>query len=105
MHEHIKDVCRRFARADWHAVAPELFFRFGDPQTYPTTPQILSDLVPKVTDAQVMSDLDATLAFANTNGGDAANAGITGFCWAAGSCGCMPRTTRGSGPASPGTAG
>jgi carboxymethylenebutenolidase len=81
VHEHIKDVCRRFARAGWHAVAPELFFRFGDPQSYPTTPQILSDLVPKVTDAQVMSDLDATLAFANTNGGDAANAGITGFCW------------------------
>ncbi|MFN9776034.1 MAG: dienelactone hydrolase family protein [Burkholderiales bacterium] len=81
VHEHIKDICRRFARAGWHAVAPELFFRFGDPQTYPTTPQILSDLVPKVTDAQVMSDLDATLAFANTNGGDAANAGITGFCW------------------------
>nr|HMS81592.1 dienelactone hydrolase family protein [Burkholderiaceae bacterium] len=81
VHEHIKDICRRFARLGWHAVAPELYFRFGDPQTFPTVPQILSDLVPKVTDAQVMSDIDATVAFANTNGGDASRVGVTGFCW------------------------
>lgn len=81
VHEHIKDVCRRFARAGYHAVAPELYFRFGDPQAYPTVPQILSDLVPKVTDAQVMADLDATAAFAHTNGGNRDTMGITGFCW------------------------
>ncbi|MFM1988152.1 MAG: hypothetical protein RJA99_1109 [Pseudomonadota bacterium] len=81
VHEHIKDVCRRFARAGWHAVAPELFFRAGDPQTYPSIPLIQSDLLPKITDAQVMSDLDATVAFANTNGGDRDALGITGFCW------------------------
>lgn len=81
VHEHIKDICRRFARAGWHAVAPELYFRFGDPQTYPTVGQITGELVPKITDAQVMSDLDATVAFANTNGGDRDRLGITGFCW------------------------
>jgi carboxymethylenebutenolidase len=81
IHEHIRDVCRRFAQAGWHAVAPDLFFRVGDPTTYPTAAQILSDLVPKITDAQVMADLDSTVAYANTNGGDARNVGVTGFCW------------------------
>ena len=81
VHEHIKDVCRRFAAAGWHAVAPELYFRFGDPQAYPTVAQITGELVPKVTDAQVMSDLDATVAFAHTNGGNKDRLGITGFCW------------------------
>ena len=80
-HEHIRDVCRRFARAGWLAIAPELYFRFGDPQTYPTVAQIQSDLVPKVTDAQVMADLDATVAYADVNGGDRRSVGITGFCW------------------------
>jgi carboxymethylenebutenolidase len=81
VHEHIKDVCRRFARAGWHAVAPELYFRFGDPQAYATVGQITGELVPRITDAQVMADLDATVAFANTNGGDREKLGITGFCW------------------------
>ena len=81
LHEHIMDVCRRFAQAGWHAVAPDLFFRVGDARTYPTAAQILSDIVPRITDAQVMADLDATAAYADTNGGDARNLGITGFCW------------------------
>lgn len=81
VHEYIKDICRRFASAGWHAVAPELYFRFGDPQTYPSVGQILGELVPKVTDAQVLSDLDATVAFAHTNGGHRGRLGITGFCW------------------------
>jgi carboxymethylenebutenolidase len=81
VHEHIKDVCRRFARAGWLAIAPELYFRFGDPQQYPTVAQITGELVPKVTDAQVMSDIDATVAYAHVNGGDRDRLGITGFCW------------------------
>jgi carboxymethylenebutenolidase len=81
VHEYIEDVCRRFARNGWMAIAPELYARFGDPQTFPTTAQILSDLLPKVTDAQVMADLDATADYAHTNGGDRDRLGITGFCW------------------------
>jgi carboxymethylenebutenolidase len=70
VHEHIKDVCRRFAREGWLAIAPELYFRFGDPQAFPSIAQIQSDLVPKVTDAQVMADIDSTVAYAHVNGGD-----------------------------------
>jgi carboxymethylenebutenolidase len=81
LHEHIHDVVRRFARAGYLAIAPDLFFRFGDAKTWPSAAQILSDLVPKVTDAQVMSDLDATVAYAHVNGGDRGRLGITGFCW------------------------
>lgn len=81
LHEHIHDVARRFARAGYLAIAPDLFFRFGDAKTWPSAAQILSDLVPKVTDAQVMADLDATAAYAHVNGGNRDRLGITGFCW------------------------
>jgi carboxymethylenebutenolidase len=81
VHEHIKDVCRRFAREGWYAIAPELFFRHGDPQKYPSTAQIVQGLVPKVTDAQVMADLDATMQYAHVNGGNRNRLGVTGFCW------------------------
>jgi carboxymethylenebutenolidase len=81
VHEHIRDLCRRFAREGWHAMAPELFFRQGDPSKYPSMAQISQSLVPSVPDAQVMADLDAAADYAHTNGGDRSRLGITGFCW------------------------
>lgn len=81
VHEHIRDVCRRFAREGWYAVAPELFFREGDPARLESAAQILQTIVPRVADAQVMADLDATLDHAQANGGDRTRTGITGFCW------------------------
>lgn len=81
VHEHIKDVCRRLAKLGYQAIAPELYARQGDPRQYATIPEILSKLVSRVPDAQVMSDLDACAAWAKSNGGDAARLGITGFCW------------------------
>ena len=81
VHEYVKDTCRRLAREGWMAIAPELYFRHGDPQAYPSVAQILSDLVPKVGDAQVMADIDATVDYAHVNGGDRERLGITGFCW------------------------
>lgn len=81
VHEHIRDICRRFAREGWFAVAPELFFRAGDPSKAEAAAQILQTIVPKVIDAQVMTDLDASLEFARANGADRARVGITGFCW------------------------
>jgi len=81
VHEHIRDVCRRFAREGYFAIAPELYFRHGDPATYASAAQIVQQLVPKVADAQVMSDLDATMEYAHVNGGDRGQLGITGFCW------------------------
>jgi len=81
VHEHIKDVCRRFAKAGFLAVAPELFARQGDPSRYTDIPTLVRELVSKVPDAQVMSDLDATAAWAAANGGDGGRLGVTGFCW------------------------
>jgi carboxymethylenebutenolidase len=82
VHEHIKDVCRRFAKAGYLAVAPELFARQGDVSKITNIQEIISKVVSKVPDSQVMSDLDATVAWAKKSGkGDTAKLGITGFCW------------------------
>ncbi len=81
VHEHIKDVCRRFAKQGYLAIAPELYARQGDPTKYTDIPKLVSELVSKVPDAQVMADLDATAAWAVKNGGDANELAITGFCW------------------------
>ncbi|MDP3420309.1 MAG: dienelactone hydrolase family protein, partial [Thiobacillus sp.] len=81
VHEYIKDTCRRLARLGYQAIAPELYARQGDPRQYSEIPEILSKVVSKVPDSQVMSDLDATVAWAQANGGDTQRLGITGFCW------------------------
>jgi carboxymethylenebutenolidase len=82
VHEHIKDVCRRFAKAGYYAIAPELFQRQGDVKTMTDIPAIIANVVSKVPDTQVMSDLDAATAFAKASGrADVAKLGVTGFCW------------------------
>jgi carboxymethylenebutenolidase len=82
VHQHIADVCRRFAKAGWYALAPELYFRQGDPRNAPDTQTILREIVSKVPDAQVMGDLDSCVAFIKAeNKGDTGKLGITGFCW------------------------
>lgn len=81
VHEYIKDTCRRLAKLGYQAIAPELYARQGDPRQYSEIPEILSKVVSKVPDSQVMADLDATVAWAQANGGDTGRLGITGFCW------------------------
>ena len=81
VHEHIRDVCRRLAKQGYLAVAPELYARQGDPMKYPAIPDLIKNVVSKVPDAQVTSDLDATVAWAATNSGNAHKVGATGFCW------------------------
>ena len=81
VHEHIKDVCRRFAKAGYLAIAPEMYFRQGDVSRLKDNKEIFEKVVNFVPDAQVMSDLDAAAAWAAKNGGDAKRIGITGFCW------------------------
>ncbi len=82
VHEHIKDVCRRFAKAGFYAIAPELFARQGDVSKIADFKEIMSKVVSKVPDAQVMSDLDASVAFAKKDPhADASKLSITGFCW------------------------
>jgi carboxymethylenebutenolidase len=80
VHEHIKDVCRRFAKLGYLAIAPELYARQGDVSNLSNFQDILK-IVSKVPDSQVMSDLDAATAWAGKNHGDTARLGITGFCW------------------------
>jgi carboxymethylenebutenolidase len=82
VHEHIRDICRRFAKLGHLAVAPELFAHQGDVSKMSDINDILSKVVSKVPDAQVMSDLDATVAWADRSSkGNIAKLGITGFCW------------------------
>jgi carboxymethylenebutenolidase len=81
VHEHIKDICRRLAKLGYQAIAPELYARQGDPRQYSVIQEILAKIVAKVPDSQVMNDLDACVAWANNNSGNAARLGITGFCW------------------------
>ncbi|MCA1591636.1 MAG: dienelactone hydrolase family protein [Acidobacteria bacterium] len=82
VHEHIKDICRRFAKRGYMAIAPELYARQGDVSQIKDMSKIISDVVSKVPDAQVMSDLDAAVAYAKSSGkADTKRLGITGFCW------------------------
>ena len=81
VHEHIADVARRLAQQGYFAVAPELFVRQGDAGAYGEIAKLLSEVVNKVPDAQVMADLDATAAWAKGQGANASRLGITGFCW------------------------
>ena len=82
VHEHIKDVCRRFAKEGCCAVAPELYARQGDVSKLTDYREIFAQVVSKVPDAQVMADLDAAAAWAaKSSRGDAARVGVTGFCW------------------------
>ncbi|MFL6620487.1 MAG: dienelactone hydrolase family protein, partial [Povalibacter sp.] len=81
VHEHIKDVCRRFAKLGYFAIAPELYVRQGDVSKLESFDDILK-IVQQVPDAQVMSDLDAAVEYAKKSGkGDVAKMGVTGFCW------------------------
>ena len=82
VHEHIKDICRRLAKLGYLAVAPELYARQGDVSKIQDFHEIVSKVVSKVPDAQVMSDLDATVAWVKDQGkGNTAKLGITGYCW------------------------
>ena len=81
VHEYIADVCRRLARAGYLALAPDLFARQGDPMEYGELAKLMSELIAKVPDAQVMADLDGAVQWAGANGGDVAKVAITGFCW------------------------
>lgn len=81
VHEYIADVARRFAKQGYLAIAPELFVRQGDAQSFGEISKLMAEVISKVPDAQVMADLDAAVGWARGEGGDTARLGITGFCW------------------------
>jgi carboxymethylenebutenolidase len=82
VHEHIRDMCRRFAKLGYFAVAPELYSRQGDVSKMTNVQEIVDNVVKKVPDAQVMGDLDSAVAYAKASGkADVSRLGVTGFCW------------------------
>ena len=81
VHEHIADVARRFAKLGYLAIAPELFERHGEAQSYGEIAKLMAEVVNKASDAQVAGDLDACVAWAKNNGGDTSKLGVSGFCW------------------------
>jgi len=81
VHDYIKDICRRLAKAGYLAVAPELYARLADLSKMTDAQQIVRDVISKAPDATMLSDLDATVAWARAEGrGDTARLGVTGFC-------------------------
>jgi carboxymethylenebutenolidase len=79
VHEHIKDMCRRFAKLGYLAIAPELYSRLGNVVAMTDIKEVMAT-VNKAPDATVMSDLDSTVAWAGKNRGNLNHLGITGFC-------------------------
>ena len=81
VHEHIKDLCRRLAKLGYFAVSAELYARQGDVHNLADIKALMA-IVQQVPDAQVMSDLDACVAYARASGkADVGKLAITGFCW------------------------
>jgi carboxymethylenebutenolidase len=81
VHEYIADTCRRFAKAGYLAIAPDLFARQGDASKYSDVSKLIAEVVSKVPDEQVMADLDGAVQWAAENGGNTKRLGVTGFCW------------------------
>src|SRR4030081_662185 len=80
LHEYIKDVTRRLAKLGAFAVAPDYYFRKGGDLTKITDMQQLLPIVNSKPDAELLSDLDSTVAWAKSQGGDTGRLGIIGFC-------------------------
>jgi carboxymethylenebutenolidase len=79
LHEYIRDVTRRLAKLGAFAVAPDYYFRKGDLTKVTAVPELLP-IVNAKPDAELFSDLDATVAWAKSQGGNTARLGIIGFC-------------------------
>ncbi len=80
LHEYIKDVTRRLAKLGAFAVAPDYYFRKGVDLTKISEIPQLMPLVNTKPDAELLSDLDATVAWAKTQGGNTSKLGIIGYC-------------------------
>src|SRR5690349_18790505 len=79
LHEYIKDVTRRLGKLGAFAIAPDYYFRKGDLTKITEMPQLMP-LVNSKPDAELFSDLDATVAWAKSQGGNTGRLGIMGFC-------------------------
>lgn len=82
VHEWIQDVCRRFAKLGYMAIAPALYARQGEVATIKDSRELNRQIFSKIPDTQSMSDMDATVAWAAKSGsGNTKKLSVTGFCW------------------------
>ena len=81
VHEYIADVTRRLAKLGYLAIAPEFFTRAGEPSELGTVGEIMTKIVARTPDQQVLSDIEAALRWAGAHNGDLTRVGINGFCW------------------------
>jgi carboxymethylenebutenolidase len=81
VHAHIADVCRRFAKLGFFAVAADLFARHGNASSFESLADLMREVVVKVKDSEVLADLDSLVGWAGAQGGDLTRLSVTGFCW------------------------
>jgi carboxymethylenebutenolidase len=81
VHEWIQDVCRRFAKVGYLAIAPALYARQGKVDHIKDPRELNTRIFSQIPDAQSMTDLDSTVVWAAKNSGDIKKVSITGFCW------------------------
>ena len=93
VHEHIRDLCRRLAKLGYYAIATELYARQGDVSKLTDISDIIK-IVATVPNDQVMSDLDASVAFAQSEGADTENWASPASAGAVARLGSIPRTIR-----------
>jgi carboxymethylenebutenolidase len=80
MHEHIKDVTRRLAKAGYFAVTNEPYFRIGDLTRIENIKEVIAG-ANQLSDMQAFEDNDKVINWAGGQArGDASRLGITGFC-------------------------
>ena len=81
VHEYIRDVCRRLAKAGYVAIAPDFFVRHGDPASQTDFP-VIRRIVEQAGEQQVIGDIDAAMTFLKGQKfADVKKAAVTGFCW------------------------
>lgn len=81
LHEWLRDVVRRFAKAGFYAIAPDLYARNGDASKIADIKTLIETIVSKADDSQVQMDIEAAIAQAAHEGADISRTGVTGFCW------------------------
>jgi carboxymethylenebutenolidase len=77
---HIEDVAQRFAGAGYRAVAPHLFHRSGDPVIDYANVELVMPQMEALSEASLVSDLDATLRYLSVLGFGPEQVGVVGFC-------------------------
>jgi carboxymethylenebutenolidase len=81
VHEYIRDCTRRFAKAGYYAVAPELFKREGGVAHLPNVQDILKIVLAQKRE-QTLGDCKAAVDWAKTRPNvKATSVGVTGWCW------------------------